>query len=115
MYSFVYSNSRNRLGVEKAEALIYIYTNSLLLHQRLNIDPVRNYDDNIFSEDSNDDGGTHSNTDEDNNDDNSGQGHDGNDGDAFNEEEEHPREYPPINLGNVHLENHFDWTRLIMK
>jgi hypothetical protein len=31
MYSFVHSKSRNRLGVDKAEALVYIYTNSKLL------------------------------------------------------------------------------------
>jgi hypothetical protein len=31
MYSFVHSKSRNRLGIDKAEALVYIYTNSKLL------------------------------------------------------------------------------------
>jgi hypothetical protein len=35
----------NRLGVEKAEALVYIYTNSRLLCQRPGADPVRYYDD----------------------------------------------------------------------
>jgi hypothetical protein len=52
MYSFVHSKSRNRLRVDKAEALVYIYTNSKLLHQRPGADPVRWYDNNIFSEDS---------------------------------------------------------------
>jgi hypothetical protein len=41
MYSFFHSKSRNRLGVDKAEALVYIYTNSKLLRQRLGADPVR--------------------------------------------------------------------------
>jgi hypothetical protein len=52
MYSFVHSKSRNCLGVDKAEALVYIYTNSKLLWQKPRADPVRWYDNNIFSEDS---------------------------------------------------------------
>ena len=51
MYSFVYNKSRNRLGVDKAKALVYIYTNSKLLHWRPGADPVHWYDNNIFSED----------------------------------------------------------------
>jgi hypothetical protein len=43
------------LEVDKAEALVYIYMNSRLLHQRPGADPVRYYDDNIFLEDSDDD------------------------------------------------------------
>jgi hypothetical protein len=74
MYSFVYRKTRNRLGVEKAEALVYIYTNSRLLRQRAGADPVRYYDDNIISEDSNDDVGALSDSDGDDND-----GHNGND------------------------------------
>jgi hypothetical protein len=52
MYSFVHSKSRNRLGVDKAEALVYLFTNSKLLHQRPGTDLVCWYDNNIFSEDS---------------------------------------------------------------
>jgi hypothetical protein len=52
MYSFVHSKSRNRLGVDKAEALVYIYTNSKLLRQRPGADPMCWYNNNIFSEDS---------------------------------------------------------------
>jgi hypothetical protein len=52
MYSFVHSKSRNCLRVDKAEALVYIYTNSKLLRQRPGADLVRWYDNNIFSEDS---------------------------------------------------------------
>jgi hypothetical protein len=51
MYSFIHNKSRNRLGVDKAEALVYIYTNSKLLRQRPRVDPVRWYNNNIFSED----------------------------------------------------------------
>ena len=52
MYSFVHSKSRNCLGVNKAEALVYIYTNSKLLRQRLGADLVRWYNNNILSKDS---------------------------------------------------------------
>jgi hypothetical protein len=52
MYSFVHSKSRNCLGIDKAEALVYIYTNSKLLRQKSGADPVRWYDNNIFSKDS---------------------------------------------------------------
>ena len=51
MYSFVHSKSRNCLSVDKAEALVYIYTNSKLLWQKLGADPVCWYDNNIFFED----------------------------------------------------------------
>jgi hypothetical protein len=59
MYSFVHSKSCNRLGVDKAKALVYIYTNSKLLRQRLGANPVRWYDNNIFSEDSDPDDNGH--------------------------------------------------------
>jgi hypothetical protein len=52
MYSFVHSKSCNRLGVDKAEALVYIYTNSKLLQQKPGANPIRWYDNNIFFEDS---------------------------------------------------------------
>ena len=52
MYTFVHSKSCNRLEVDKAEALVYIYTNSKLLCQRLGADPVCWYNNNIFSKDS---------------------------------------------------------------
>jgi hypothetical protein len=77
MYSFMHSKTWNRLGVDKAEVLVYIYTNSRLLCQRPGVDPMRYYDDNIFSEDSDDDGGALSETDDDDNDgneDNNGNG-----------------------------------------
>jgi hypothetical protein len=56
MYSFVHSKSRNRLGVEKAESLVYIYANSKLLRERARPNPARWYDDNMQSEDSDPDG-----------------------------------------------------------
>jgi hypothetical protein len=55
MYSLVHSKTWNHLRMDKAEALVYIYTNSRLLYQRPGADPVRYYDDNIFLEDSDDD------------------------------------------------------------
>ena len=51
MYSFFHSKGYNRLGVDKIEALVYIYTNSKLLRQRPGVDPVRWYNNNILSED----------------------------------------------------------------
>jgi hypothetical protein len=44
----MHSNTQNPLGVEKVEALVYIYTNSHLLHQSPTANPVRYYEDNIF-------------------------------------------------------------------
>jgi hypothetical protein len=88
MHSFVHKKMRNRLRVEKAEALVYINTISRLLRQRLGANPVRYYDDNIFLEDSDDDGGALSETDDNDNDynddnnGNGGEGHDGSDGDS---------------------------------
>ena len=58
MYSFVHNKSRNRLGVDKVEALVYIYTNSKLLCQRSGANPVLWYN-NIFSKDSNPDNNGH--------------------------------------------------------
>jgi hypothetical protein len=52
MYSFVHNKSCNRLGVDKAEVLVYIYTNFKFLRQRPSVDPIRWYNNNIFSEDS---------------------------------------------------------------
>ena len=51
MYSFVHNKSQNRLGTKKAEDLVYIYTNTRLLQGRLGADPVRWYENNVFSED----------------------------------------------------------------
>jgi hypothetical protein len=115
MYSFVHSKTRNRLGVDKAEALVNIYTNSLLLRQRPGADPMRYYDDNIFSEDSDDDGGAFSETDNDDidgNDDNNGnggKGHDDNDGDSSDGGGQYCRADPPVIPQDPHPEAMFDW------
>jgi hypothetical protein len=124
MYSFVHSKTRNRLGVEKAEALVYIYTNSRLLRQRAGADPVRYYDDNIFSEDSDDDAGAPSDSDGDDNDaydisdgqdgndghdGGTGQGPDGSDGDTSNGGDQPPRQVPPIYPTNAGNDSVWDW------
>jgi hypothetical protein len=76
---------------------------------------VRYYDDNIFSEDSNDDGGALSETDDDDNDgnnDNNGNGgedHDGNDGDSFDGGGQYRRADLPVILQDPHPEAMFDW------
>jgi hypothetical protein len=115
MYSFVHSKMRNRLEVEKAESLVYIYTNSRLLRQRPGADPVRYYDDNIFSKDSDDDGGALSETDDNDNDGNDdnigngGKGHDGNDGDSSDGGGQYCRADPPTIPQDPHPEAAFDW------
>jgi hypothetical protein len=112
MYSFVHSKMRNRLGVDKAEALVYIYTNSHLLRQRPSADRVRYYDDNIFSKDSDDDGGALSETDDDGNDDNNGnggEGHDGSNGHSSDGGGQYRRADPPVIPEDPHPEAMFDW------
>ncbi|KAG0574076.1 hypothetical protein KC19_VG232100 [Ceratodon purpureus] len=52
MYFFVHSKVRNRLAVKKAEDLVYIYTNSKILRERRGADPVLWYENQPFSEDS---------------------------------------------------------------
>jgi hypothetical protein len=99
-------------GVDKAEALVYIYTNSRLLRQRPGADPVRYYDDNIFSEDSDDDGGALSEMDDDDNDGNDGnggEGHDSSDGDSFDGGRQYRRADPPVNPEDPHPKVVFDW------
>jgi hypothetical protein len=115
MYSFVHSNMRNRLGVDKVEALVYIYMNSRLLRQRPGADPVHYYDDNIFSEDSNDDGRALSETDDDDNDGNDdnngngGKGHDSSDGDSSDGGGQYQRADLPVIPQDSHPEATFDW------
>jgi hypothetical protein len=109
MYSFRRSKTQNRLGVDKAEVLVYIYTNSRLFPQRPSAGPIRYYDENIFSDDSSDDGGALSETDDDDNNGNGGEGHDGSDGDSSGRRRQHHRADPPVILGNLHPEALFDW------
>ena len=52
MYSFVHNKSRNRLTSERAEELVYIYTNSKTLRERAAANPTRWYTENMMSEDS---------------------------------------------------------------
>jgi hypothetical protein len=121
MYSFVLSKTWNRLGVDKAEALVYIYMNSRFFRQRPSTDPVRYYDDNIFSEDSDDNGGALLETDDDDNDDNNdnngngGEGHDGSDGDSFGGGGEYHRADPPFIPRNLHPKAVFDWMGMMKK
>jgi hypothetical protein len=115
MYSFVYNKTWNRLGVDKADALVYIYTNSRLFRQRPSADPVSYYDDNIFSEDSDNDGEAFSKTDDDDNDDlndnndNGGESHDGSDGDFSGGGGGYCRADPPVIPRDLHPEAVFDW------
>ena len=80
MYSFVHNKSRNRLGTKKAEDLVYIYTNTRLLRGRLEADPLRWYENNVFSEDEDESVDDDSDTDDGDDDDNlnGGEGMEGN-------------------------------------
>ena len=80
MYSFVHNKSRNRLGTKKAKDLVYIYTNTRLLRGRLEADPVRWYENNVFSEDEDESVDDDSNTNDGDDDDNlnGGKGMEGN-------------------------------------
>jgi len=51
MYSFVYNKSWNCLAPENAKSLVYIYTNSYVVHQRLGANPICWYDANVFLKD----------------------------------------------------------------
>ncbi len=78
-YSFVHNKSRNRLGTKKAEALVYIYANSRLLRQRAVANPIRWYDNNILSEESDPSGDDGSDSEYDSDDDQVGNDDIGND------------------------------------
>ena len=76
MYSFVHNKSQNRLSTKKAEDLVYIYTNTRLLRGRLGADPVRWYENNVFSEDEDESVDDDSDTDDGDDDDNLNGGED---------------------------------------
>ena len=98
---------RNCLEVEKTEALFYIYTNSHLFRQRPGAHPISYYGNNIFLEDSDDDGGAFSKTNDDDSDDNNGnggKGHDGSDGNSSGGRSKHCRIDPLIIPRNLHPE-----------
>ena len=115
MYSFVYSKSCNRLRVDKAEALLYIYTNSKLPRLRPGADLVRWYDNNILSEDSDlDDNGQETESEE--NDDGGNDGDGGDDDGMFGPlggeipgENEPGTEHAPNNNDNGQNLDEFDW------
>jgi hypothetical protein len=115
MYSFVHSKTQNRFGVEKAEALVYIYRNSRLLRRRPGADLIRYHDDNFFLEDSDDDGGAfaemndNDNDDNDDNNGNGGEGHDGSNGDSSGGGREYHRLDPPIIPRNLYPEAVLNW------
>ena len=54
-YSFVYNRSRNRLQKQRAEDLVYVYTNARLMAKAKAKDEKRWYEENVSSEDSDSD------------------------------------------------------------
>ena len=111
MYSFVHNKSQNRLGTKKAEDLVYIYTNMRLLQGRLEADPLRCYENNVFSEDEDESVDDDSNTDDGDDDDNEsgGEGMDGNE--PINDDERRDDE----GLENIEDKDDasvFDWNEI---
>ena len=111
MYSFVHNKSRNRLGTKKAEDLVYIYTNTRLLRGRLGADPVRWYENNVFSEDEDESVDDDSDRDDGDDDDNlnGGEGIEGNE--PINDDERSDGE----GLENIVAEDGagvFDWNEI---
>ena len=87
MYSSMHNKSRNRLGTKKAEDLVYIYTNTRLLRGRLGADPVRWYENNVFSEDEDESVDDDSDTDDGDDDNNLNGGEDIEDNEPINDDE----------------------------
>ena len=100
------------MEVEKVEALVYIYTNSCLLCQRPSTNPICYYNGNIFLEESDSDGGTLLETNDDDNNDNDSKGPNGGDGDAFDERKENHKKYLLLNPRNVCQECSFNWNEI---
>jgi hypothetical protein len=92
--------------------------NSCLLRQRPGANPVCYYDNNIFSKDSDDDGGALLELDDDDNDDNDdnngngGEGHDCSDRKASGRGGKHRKEDLPIIPGNVYYKAVYDWNAI---
>ena len=134
MCSFVHNKSQNCLGRKKAKALVYIFTNTRLLQGRVEVDPLRWYEHNVFSEDENEGGNDNSNMDDreegvsddsdmdDRHDDKNYYGAEGNEGDEpFNDDEGRDGEVGENigellwcggNEGNVGI---FDWNEIDAK
>ena len=111
MYSFVHNKSRNRLGTKKEEDLVYIYTNTRLLRGRLGADPLRWYENNVFSEDEDesmdDDSDTNDGDDDDNL--NGGEGMEGNE--PINDDERRDDDGWE-NIEDEDGEGVFDWNEI---
>jgi hypothetical protein len=114
MYSFVHSKSRNCLGVNKAEALVYIYTNSKLLRQKPGADLVRWYNNNIFCEDSDpDDNGEETESEGNDDDGDGGVGEYIANGAEFGGENEGGAERAPNNNAGGGNTKEFNWDALM--
>ena len=108
MYSFVHNKSQNRLGTKKAEDLMYIYTNTKLLQGRLGADPLRWYENNVFSEDEDESVDDDLDMDDGDDDDNEsgGEGMEGNE--PINDDERRDHE----GHENIDIAGIFDWNEI---
>ena len=111
MYSFVHNKSQIRLGTKKAEDLVYIYTNKRLLRGRLEADPLRWYENNVFSEDEDESVDDNSDMDDGDDDDNQsgGEGMEGNE--PINDDERRDDEARE-NIKDEDDEGVFDWNEI---
>ena len=111
MYSFVHNKSRNRLGTKKAEDLVYIYTNTRLLRGRLGADPLRWYENNVFSEDEDESVDDDSDTDDGDDDDNQNGG-EGMEGNEPSNNDERRDDDGRENIKNEDDTGVFDWNEI---
>ena len=111
MYSFVHNKSQNCLGTKKAEDLVYIYTNTRLFRGRLGADPLRWYENNVFSEDENKSVDDNSDMDDGDDDDNEsgGKGMEGNE--PINDDERYDDEGRE-NIKDKDDAGVFDWNEI---
>ena len=111
MYSFVHNKSQNCLGTKKVEDLVYIYTNTRLLRGRLGADPLRWYENNVFSEDEDESVDDDSDMDDGDDDDNEsgGKGMEGNE--PINDDERRDDE----GRENIDDAGVFDWNEIDAK
>ena len=111
MYSFVHNKSRNHLGTKKAEDLVYIYMNTRLLRGRLEADPVRWYENNVFSEDEDESVDDDSDTDDGDDDDNLN-GSEGMEGNEPINDDERRDDDGRENIEDEDGEGVFDWIEI---
>ena len=107
----MHNKSRNHLGTKKVEDLVYIYTNTRLLQDRLGANPLRWYEINVFSKDEDESVDDDLDTDDGDDDDNQngGEGMEGNE--PINDDERRDDD-DWENIENEDNAGVFDWNEI---